>query len=64
MLRDSSQKSNMELPDNEYTSQIVLRPKFKEYSQNEPLAHLDEQFKFSYKSAKPYQKLQSKPIRS
>jgi hypothetical protein len=41
-----------------------LRPRFKEYSQNETSAHLDQQFKFSYKSAKPYEKPYNKLIRS
>ena len=33
MLRDSSQRSNFEIQENEYSSQIIVRPRFKEYSQ-------------------------------
>jgi hypothetical protein len=41
-----------------------LRPRLKEYSQNQTSAHLDQQFKFSYISAKTYEKPYNKLIRS
>jgi hypothetical protein len=50
MLRESSQKSNIEIQESEFSSQIILRPRFKDYSQKEDLAFLDEHYKLNAKS--------------